>query len=201
MKRLIGLVGRKRSGKDTVGGFLTEMISARRVAFADPLKEFCREVFDFSEEQMSGDLKEQPDFRYQRRCDYGLHQAEGLDSDPCCPMCLGKPTHLTPRHAMQQLGTEWGRSCCEDIWVRYGLRKANELRKTSPVVITDVRFQNEADAVRQAGGEVWRVHRPGASDVAAGHASEVEQDSIVADLALENAGTLDDLRRAVAAAL
>lgn len=170
---LVGLVGRARAGKDTVAEMLADLVGAKRVAFADPIRQFCRETFDFSEEQVAGSRKEAPDPRYTRED--------------------GKP--LTPRHAMQQLGTEFGRAMHPNIWIELGLRKAAAI--DGPVVITDVRFQNEAQAVRDAGGMIWRVTRPGASSAPALHPSEAEQDKIVADLTLDNSGSLIDLKTLV----
>lgn len=172
--RLVGIVGHAGSGKDTVA----DMLGWRRMSFAEPMKRFCMEVFDWSEEQVFGPSAERskPDSRYTRE-----------DGE-----------QLTPRFALQTLGTEWGRKCCPDIWVRYCVRKAVALQV--PVVITDCRFVNEAKAIRSAGGEVWRVFRPGAAlaGAAGQHVSEQEQDSEEMDslisLTMQNTGTLDDLR-------
>lgn len=171
---IIGLVGHAGSGKDTVA----DMLGWRRMSFAEPMKRFCMEMFDWTEEQVFGAsaLRSVPDPRYIRE-DGG---------------------ELTPRFALQTLGTEWGRKCCPGIWVQYCLRKA--VASSEPVVITDCRFVNEARAIRAAGGELWRVFRPGAAlaGSAGQHASEQEQDSDamsdLISLTLQNTGTLDDLR-------
>lgn len=102
--------------------------------------------------------------------------------EPCC---------LTPRYALQQLGTGWGRDCFGDTWVMVTLRDAKLLlgiEKGEPggywydqkkglhsnvqtqrvpalqpgVILTDVRYLNEIRAVKAAGGKVIRVVRPGA---------------------------------------
>ena len=92
--------------------------------------------------------------------------------------------YLTPRHALQQLGTEWGRECSPDVWVHQALISARTLfeestatytakgglimsnnfsnsedRDVRGVVIPDVRFENEFDAIRRAGGRIIRVKR------------------------------------------
>jgi hypothetical protein len=79
----------------------------------------------------------------------------------------------TPRRAMQTLGTEWGRGCiAEDLWVRLFLLRAQRHRAAgAPVVCDDMRFANEAEAIRGAGGLLIRVDRPGV-EPAGGHASE-----------------------------
>jgi hypothetical protein len=179
MKRLIALSGRAGSGKDTVASMIP---GAVRMSFAEPLKRFCMEVFGWTEAQVFGpsELRNVPDPRYVR------HTGE----------------LLTPRHALQTLGTEWGRGCSEDVWAQLGVRRA----LASPadvVVITDCRFVNEARAVRSVGGEVWRVVRPGAGLVGAAglHASEAEQESpeflALVTRTIENGGTLSDLLESV----
>jgi energy-coupling factor transporter ATP-binding protein EcfA2 len=197
---IVGLTGKAGSGKDTVAGMLNAIIfdeyghlsvrPSASLAFADPMKKFCAEVFDFSEEQLYGKLKEEPDLRYPR-----THVEPGTG-------CAYR-THLTPRYALQTLGTQWGRDCYPNIWVEYGIRRAQEFLKVGAklVTITDVRFENEADAVHEAGGKILRVVRPGAATVGiAGHKSETEMDGITADFEILNDGTLVDLREKVRAA-
>jgi hypothetical protein len=61
------------------------------------------------------------------------------------------------------------------------------------VVVTDVRFTNEAQRVRDVGGHVWRIERPGAglAGAAGAHPSEA---MLLADRVVINDGTLDQLR-------
>jgi hypothetical protein len=66
----------------------------------------------------------------------------------------------TPRHAMQTLGTEWGRDCIHnDIWVDTEMEAQ---AKEKALVFDDVRFANEAGAIRAAGGIIVKVQRPSA---------------------------------------
>lgn len=205
---IIGIVGHAGSGKDTVGKMITESVPAVCLSLADPLKKFCAEVFDWPTAALWGpsENRNTPDCRYPRGA-----SAPG-------------PEYLTPRYALQTLGTEWGRNCYEHVWIDLGIRRAQKLlqdvrevteacpdcgkpetvkvKRYAAVVITDCRFVNEASRVRAAGGEVWRVLRPGASGAiaggAAGHRSEVEQDSpdmeALVSRTIYNGGTLEDLR-------
>ena len=85
---------------------------------------------------------------------------------------------LTPRFALQVFGTEAGRMCFESVWIGRLLGLAQELQAggchyspqqglfrgapgmaETSVVIPDVRFRNEVDAIRAAGGKVVRVVR------------------------------------------
>lgn len=94
------------------------------------------------------------------------------------------------RELLQLLGTEGVRDHLgRDVWVQ-ALRR--RIRPGSRVVVSDVRFVNEAEAVRSWGGEVWRIERPGypGDD----HASERGVRQIMPDRVICNDGTLDDLR-------
>lgn len=166
---VIGLVGLAGSGKSTVAAILTEHHRFARERFAGPLKDMLR-VLGCSDREIDGDLKEVP-------CE-----------------ALG---WKTPRHAMQTLGTEWGREYISPhIWVNAWRRRANRHER---VVADDCRFQTEVDAVRELGGVIWRIDRPGL--VAGNHASEAGIKSLRADLIIENTGTIDDLRHIVECAL
>lgn len=180
---------------------------AASMALADPLKTIARDVYDFSIHALWGPSSERnkPDPRYLRP---------------------GTTEHLTPRHALQQIGTEMGRSLYANTWIDLGIRRAQQLlagkrivkpensfkgswlvEKTDLVVFSDVRFVNEIDAIHAAGGVVWYVRRPGAGLVGAAgaHQSEQEMQSNEflekLDHVIENNTTLAALREHVAAEL
>lgn len=197
-KLLVGIAGFAGSGKDTVADMLSAHYGFQKVSLADPLKRICKEVFGFS--------------------DVSLWGPSSYRNDPA-PGWAG----LTPRQALQQLGTEWGRGCHPDVWVRAGIRTAREILDTGAgytakfgvdresilyfpkvegVAFADVRFRNEIEAIQGAGGYVVRVHRRGSglSGEAGLHASERELASIPSGCfaaELENDGTLDELRASV----
>lgn len=113
---------------------------------------------------------------------------------------------LTPRQALQTLGTEWGRGIDEDIWVDYALRRADSLlrgRDLYAVLITDVRFLNEARALRARNDELWLIERAGAGlpGAAGDHPSERDMRSpelrALATQLIDNDGTHDALRQSV----
>ena len=206
---IIGLTGRPPagSGKDTVADRLCDLHGFVRVALADPMKRFCQDIFDFSDEQLWGpsDKRNEPDPRYPRK-GYSIPESTRDYS-----------LLLNPRYALQQLGTEWGRSCYENVWVDYALRVYTKLqtgdfyyepktglryfpsnewaRGKKNVVITDVRFDNEAEAIRAAGGRLWCIDRPGAGlrGSYAAHASEKGIDEKLVDKYLQNSGSIKDL--------
>lgn len=172
---LIGLCGPAGAGKNTVAEMLVDDAGRpyRQVAFADTLYDCVSLVTGMTVEQLKNrEIKEQP-----------------------LPW-LGK----SPRQLLQTLGTEWGRLLVhEELWVRVTMEKLRgDLEAGRGVAITDVRFDNEAAAIIAAGGEVWRVVRPGwrclAAD-AAKHQSEAGVSDHLIARTVDNSGTLDDLWR------
>ena len=149
---IVGLAGKARSGKDTVGSHLINDHGFHHTYFAKSLKEACRSIFHLTHAELWGEDKG-------RRNDFW---------------------DATPRHLLQQVGTEVMRTHFDpEIWVK---SVECEIRQwpTHNWVITDVRFPNEAEAVKRWGGRVYRIVRPGAEDEiepeAAAHSSETALD-------------------------
>jgi hypothetical protein len=214
---IYGICGLAGSGKDSVADAL-EKQGFQKVALADPMKRFCAEVFDWGPKLLWGpsELRSTEDKRYPRQMHFAdgetrrlIHSVED-QTDVC----------LSPRYALQTLGTEWGRECYQDIWVDYAMRVAKRLLEsgythyssergvwTKPasmqlpvnrigVVITDVRFKNEILAIKERGGKVVRIKRPGYEKPKWNHPSETEQMEVPADAfdyIFHNNGTLEDI--------
>ncbi len=146
---LIGLHGLARTGKDTTAQYLVAHFDLIAYAFAYPLKAALEQMFHLTTAHLDGELKEVP--------------LPGI----------GK----SPRELMQLLGTEWGRQTVHpQLWLllaRQHLDHMLELRDghIPGFVISDVRFENEAQWIRDQGGVVVHIHRPDAQAVA-GHSSE-----------------------------
>jgi hypothetical protein len=170
---IIGLCGLAGSGKDEVAAILSRRHGFAYISFAGPIYQAVSEITGLAPAQLKDrGLKEQP-----------------------IPW-LGK----SPRELLQTLGTEWGRQMVnQDIWIKLAMRRAAEYER---VAITDVRFENEAEAIRHAGGQVWLVERPGAglAGAAGGHSSEAGIPDHLVNQVVRNIGTLDDLEEAVNAA-
>lgn len=145
MTRLIALTGYAGSGKSTVAKHLVEAHGFTLVKFAGPLKSMMR-CLGLGDREIEGDLKEKPH-----------------------PVLCGE----TPRHAMQTIGTQWGRQLIgPDLWVNVAVESTLAvLSRGGSVVIDDCRFENEAGAIRHHGGEIIQIRRPGVGPVNA-HPSE-----------------------------
>lgn len=150
--RLIGLASHAaQSGKSTVARTLIASEGFSSVPLAAPLKrmvtEFLWELGTMSEGQIA----------------YAVY----VDRSTVVPG-LG----VTTRHLLQTLGTEWGRQCvCPDVWLRCWSAAAEDLLAAGrSVVVDDVRFPDEADFIRERGGELWLIDRGLEADT--NHASE-----------------------------
>jgi len=231
---IIGISGLSNSGKDTLAGFLVQDHGFTVLSLADPLKRICRDIFEFTDDQLWGPSQSRnaPDERYPRT-DPTVQQARDIVANmpgkaPSSVQAWARKSpdeYLTPRYALQRLGTEWGRDCYYNVWVEYAMRVAQRLisdpddgsvpyydkkdgltyKPLGPygmplgVAIPDVRFRNEVDGIRAAGGKVIRLRRPGSGlqGLAGLHASEVEQAGIpdsAFDHVIENEGSLNELR-------
>lgn len=94
----------------------------------------------------------------------------------------------SPRYMMQTLGTEWGRDMVSpNLWVDHCIRKCADKNR---VVIHDVRFPNEAEAVKKAGGLLVYIWRPDRTPVAE-HSSESQGIDSCCDTTILNAGDLE----------
>ena len=174
---LVALVAKKRSGKDTLADYLCEHHGYTKYAFAGPLKKACAEIFMFNNEQLDGVDKETPDERW---------------------------GGLSARKVFQIFGTEMFRqklgdffpeleSIKENFWTyRFEMWYSN-FKKTNPigkVVVSDVRFQNEAEIIRKLRGSIIKINRDTgmATD---NHSSEQNIDLIKEDITIINDSSLE----------
>lgn len=135
---IIVLNGPAGSGKDTVGDMLVEHHGYVKIAFADEVKRICMRLWDFSEEQLWGDLKDVPDKRYpftpkhiqalEHHVGMMGHDLEVMRQiEEEVAQHKKNPQFLTPRYAMQMVGTEGARAADPDVWLRIALKAAKEL--------------------------------------------------------------------------
>lgn len=169
MAVLIGFTGLKGAGKDTAADALVRKFGFLKIGFAEPIKFMLAEIMV----RRGCPQSEIADF------------LDGPRKEERTPYLMGR----TPRHALQTLGTEWGRECISpSMWVDTFARRAFAcLSAGDSVVVADVRFPNEAAIIRELGGKVYRVNRPGL--VADAHASENQAADMRVDGELDNIHT------------
>lgn len=166
MKMLIGLGGKKQSGKDETAGAIRSAFHlepVHRVAFADELKaevaEACGVTVRFINEHKNN-------FRL----------------------------------ILQGWGTDFRRDLCEKTyWINKTRERLELLPEDAIVVVTDVRFPNEAQLIKDLGGSLWKVERPALAAAQAGdpHASETALDDWPWDEVIVNGDSIAALHKKV----
>lgn len=139
--QLIGLTGYSRCGKDTMADYLVENYNYKKIAFADLLKEVCKLLFSFSNDQLYGDSKEDIDEFW----------------------------GISPREILQFFGTKIFRekineimpSIQNDFWIKALSKKLKILLDNGErIIITDLRFKNEEIFLKQNGAYIIKIINP-----------------------------------------
>lgn len=192
---LIGIIGKKGSGKDTIAQYLAKEYNFQTYAFAEPLKRSIQKMFDLSDKQLYDEkYKEEIDPRW----------------------------GVSPRELFQKIGTEFFQ---RDIytyfpnlqvqprlfWVKHFQQwYLSEIEKNPDlkILVTDVRFLHEFKAIKELGGMIFKVERlAGESHYDKNvthphyeqyktHTSETELDDLEyqnIDYLIGNNGTIEDL--------
>lgn len=172
---IIGFLGQKHSGKDTCAEFLVKNFNFERFAFGDSVKDICRILFGFNDEQLYGNKKEEIDLRL----------------------------NITPRETFQKIGTEFGQYIIHEILPNLNIEKRtlwtqilDNIDKSKNIVISDVRFQHEINAIKKNGGIIIKINRNTNKNIFNQHSSEQEIHNISSsniDFFICNDDTLDNL--------
>ena len=168
---LFGMNGPIGSGKDTLADLLCDQYGFHKLSFATPLRTAASVLFNIPHRQfLDRDTKEAP---------------------------LAHMKGMSPRTVLLLMGTEVGRSICSELWIKnmdLQIIRRLEQDPAGRIVIADTRFPNEADLIRNAGGRLIRISRPGCdSAVARTHASEAGIPSHATDICINNNGAIADL--------
>jgi hypothetical protein len=168
---IIGIAGKKGSGKDTLGLYISQKYGYIRYAFGDPVKEICKILFSLSEEQLHGNDKENI-------------------------TTLG----ITPRESFQKIGTDFGRDIIHNMFPTLNCIKGNlwveifnsyyNKNNNKNIVITDVRFQNEVDIIKKNGGKIVYLNSLYCNN---NDNHKSENDIIDYDIIIDNKGTIQEL--------
>lgn len=168
--KLIGIIGRKRSGKDTIADYLVDIHKYDKLTFAEPIKKILEILFGFDHDQLYGNKKDVIDTRW----------------------------NISPRKVMQFIGTNIFREKINDLianigdnfWVKIMHNNCKKmLDENKKIVISDVRFQNEVDMIRELGGILIKISR----DTVVKDIIENNIDDINGDFNVTNDGTIEEL--------
>lgn len=176
MAQIIALHGFAQSGKDTVAKFLEEEAGYKRLAFADALRDVLYALNPIIGQGAVGPLR-------LRTIVDGWSWDEAKVDIP------------EIRELLQRMGTEAGRKILgENVWVNIVLKQIKD-HPGQRFVITDLRFDNEMDALSDYGADVLlvKIVRPGVGPVNS-HTSDAGIEDRYFDVILHNNGSLDDLR-------
>lgn len=166
---IIGLTGYAQSGKDTVAKVLVDKFGFERIAFADPIRQFC-----YEHNPIVAWVANEPVYLKHVVDRDGWEGAKKSDS---------------VRRTLQNVGVAARNVFGEDFWIKQALRRV----LNGDYVITDVRFENEARAIKlYDNSQIWRVRRPGITAVNS-HVSESQMDDYKVDQILLNSGSVEDL--------
>lgn len=185
-RRVVGLVGFARTGKDSVADYLVEQHGFKRISSADFLRDLAYAINPLVVDpsgMLWGDLVRLAD----------LVDRIGWDR--------AKVENSEVRRLLQAIGTEGCRNLFgADCWIDLTV-KAIKAEPGQDFVVTDVRFPNEAAAVRTVlGGQTWRIARPGVGPLN-DHPSEMQVLATPADQLLVNDADLESLYARVDGAL
>lgn len=183
---LIGLTGERRVGKDEVAKYFIKKYHFKNYAFANPLKKVCKELFLLNDEQLYGSKKE--------------------DIDPIW--------NLSPREILQKTATDVIRDNIKNIFPNISIQDGNNFwiyhfelwyqkeknrinKNHVNVVISDVRFKNEVEAIRKYDGIIIKIKRDNLKKAYKkinskidNHISEMEQKEIIPDYIIYNNSTI-----------
>lgn len=188
---IIGLSGKKSSGKNTVGEYLEREYGFQCISFAAKLKESASALLNVEQ-----------------------HHWESWKNQDIEVMVIRRGASVpfvrhTARTFLQRYGTEAHRDVFgDDFWVdallgdkRQALETEdghivgyipNDKIQRNNYAVTDARFDNELRAIRQLGGKNIYIERPG-TDETDTHASELKPSPDLIDVTLYNTGPLDFL--------
>jgi hypothetical protein len=134
LPRLIGILGRSRSGKDTIANIITELYPQEYTIqrFAQPIKNALHEIYGFTPEQLEDDQKEIIDVRY----------------------------NITPRQAMQEMTTHYLNKHGAGFFSDKVFRRFDTNIIERGIIIPDLRYAHDISQIHDRGGIVIKVTRP-----------------------------------------
>lgn len=179
---IIGLCGAQGAGKDTVGGILESNHGFVKLAFASAIKDLLSALFSWPRNMLEGLTKESREWRETPNKYWSAK--------------LAIPD-FSPRRAMQIIGTDLFRNQLnKDIWINIIENKIMMLRESDPninIVITDCRFINEFDMIRNfPGTRIIKIVKDTHVELTPAHSSENDWTNVECEI-LQNNGSIESL--------
>jgi dephospho-CoA kinase len=186
---LIGINGALGAGKDTAGAYFVSAYGFNRIAFADLLKESAGALFGIDPDRWNEWKNDSSmEVLIQRNLSSEIGKAKLYGKEP--PVSLPH-VRLTVREFLQRYGTEAHRDVFGyDFWIDQALMPYDD-HVLENVVVTDVRFENEIEAVKKRGGYMMKVVRPETGGDS--HISERLFPNSMFDFVIHNDRTIQEL--------
>ena len=148
MPSLVGICGNIGAGKDAAADYLVAEHGYEKISMAYPLKEMVATMFNLDDRQVWGSQEEKAEY------------IEHLPPDP-------EGNRWTGRRLLEFVGSDIFRSIWAEVWVHairqelVGLGHHCPGVFPAPVVIPDIRFDNERDLIKEFGGVLIRIEKEG----------------------------------------
>ena len=204
---LIGITGKAGHGKNTLGDMLSKLSGYPTLGLADTLKQKVNTIFGWDERHSFGKLKEEEQYTqviHHSRVNLILNTCWNGVVDMDYTKLRAFYTvfedyvffdnmgfiqwRISPRKAYQLFGTEFGRKQLKDtLWL--------DLAQDHDVIWTDVRFDNEAEYLKNKGGILIEIVSDRETTKESSHSSEAGVDKSYISITIDNTGTLKKLEK------
>lgn len=202
MKKVICIVGKKRSGKDTVAEYIRKNENSEIYKLAYPIKHALVASSELSFKDVDGEgIDREKSLGYnsstvseilRKSLDYHNLEFDKLDEF----VREYDDDSWSIRTLMQRFGTDLVcNKIDQNFWTNYALDVCNKAK--THVIISDVRQQWELDALRAIDSVIIHIKRDGINNNADMHSTESGLPSYDGDFVVENNGSLDELFKKV----
>lgn len=192
--KIIGINGKISSGKSTMSAIIKSLLENQNIQIEEKMFAFkLKQIVSILTGCEIKDLENQ-EFKNKPLGEewYKFVSTKSINDIPIGPDMIGIETKyevLTYRSLLQKIGTEAMRDCIhENIWVN---ALSSDLKEDKNYVISDMRFPNELQAIKDRGGITIRITRPGTA--VGTHPSETALDNSTFDYEILNDGSISDL--------
>lgn len=170
---IIAFAGRKRSGKGMLSNGLKEYHSKSViVTIADNLKYLCCDLLNVSYDELNKMKDDGTTFEknVDKRWVNIIHKATKIENETIISE-IGEHIFTSVREMLQVIGTDLIRKYVPNWHVDKTVERIESFGEDTLVIVDDLRFPNEKEAIEKLGGDVYFVIRPNCWEVS-NHPSE-----------------------------